>query len=335
MNDVMNVHLSRMLRSVFSNLAPLLDDPDVGEIMVNGEDKVWIERGGMLERVPVSFSSKEAGNAIQILAALSDREVGPRHGVLLDTSFGNMRVSAVLFPIATQGNALCIRKHAGMRHTVHDYLPCPSHFSPATEAEPQTGAAINWLHPVQAVLAGWISNRKNVLVSGGTSTGKTTFLNALIQMFPHSERLVVIEDTRELTIASPNFVSFEAHPEHQVTIRDLVKQTLRFRPDRIIVGEVRGGEAFDLLQAMNTGHAGCLGTLHANSAVDALHRLEQMVLQSGVEWPVSAIAQQISNCIDGVIHLGRVSGTRQIVDLIQVEGRHNGDYQTRSLFQAS
>ena len=173
----------------------------------------------------------------------------------------------------------------------------------------------------------------NILVSGGTSTGKTTFLNALIRVMPASDRLITIEDTRELIVDLPNHVSFEANASLAVTVRDLVRQTLRFRPDRIVVGEVRGGEAFDLIQAMNTGHDGCLGTLHANSAFDALGRMEQMVMQCGVDWSSEAIARQIASCIDGVIHLSRVGGVRQIENMIQVEGYRNGVYQTQTLLQ--
>ena len=334
MTTALNTHLFQMLDDAFTRLSPLLGDAAVREIMVNGEDNVWIERSGRMERYETSFSGKEAGNAIRILATLADREIGAGQGVLLDASLSGLRVSAVMFPVATRGHALCIRKHAGVSCQLEDYAPdgiLPSVPAVASDSWGEFRSPRN----LESVLRQWIETKKNVLVSGGTSTGKTTFLNALIRAMPPEERLVVIEDTRELSVELPNFVSFEAHEGHGVTVRDLVRQTLRFRPDRIVVGEVRGGEAFDLLQAMNTGHAGCLGTLHANSAQDALYRLEQMVMQSGIDWPSSSIARQIAGCIDGVIHLGRIGGARRIVDVVRVEGHRDGAYQTRSLLQAA
>ncbi|MDE2344810.1 MAG: CpaF family protein [Betaproteobacteria bacterium] len=333
MTTALNTHLLEMLDDALAKLSPLLGDAAVREIMVNGEDNVWIERSGNLERHAISFSGKEAGNAIRILAALADREIGAGQGVLLDASFSGLRVSAVMFPVATRGHALCIRKHAGMTCRLEDYAPDEAGRSArggAAEPSPQFQQSGR----LEIIVRQWVESKKNVLVSGGTSTGKTTFLNAMIRAMPPAERLVVIEDTRELTVELPNFVSFEAHEGHGVTIRDLVRQTLRFRPDRIVVGEVRGGEAFDLLQAMNTGHAGCLGTLHANSAQDALYRLEQMVMQSGIDWPSSSIARQIAGCIDGVVHLGRVGGARRIVDVVRVEGHQDGAYQTHSLLRS-
>ncbi|MDE1982799.1 MAG: CpaF family protein [Betaproteobacteria bacterium] len=334
MTTALNTHLFQMLDDAFTRLSPLLGDATIREIMVNGEDNVWIERSGRMERYETAFSEREAGNAIRILATLADREMGAGHSVLLDASLSGLRISAVMFPVATRGHALCIRKHAGVSCRLEDYAPDGASLSVSTAAADPAGE-FRFPGGLGSILKQWIETKKNVLVSGGTSTGKTTFLNAMIRAMSPEERLVVIEDTRELTVELPNFVSFEAHEGHGVTVRDLVRQTLRFRPDRIVVGEVRGGEAFDLLQAMNTGHAGCLGTLHANSAQDALYRLEQMVMQSGIDWPSTSIARQIAGCIDGVIHLGRVGGARRIVDVVRVEGHRDGAYQTRSLFQAA
>ena len=335
MNNDMNEHLAMMLQDAFSRLMPLLDDPSIREVMVNGEDNVWIEREGRLEKTTCRFSSNDARNVIQILATMTDREVGKRAGeTLFDAAFSNMRISAVLSPIATQGHALCIRKLAGMTKSLSDYLPeyltaIPNRNAPSLEWDE------NFRVPemVHGRLQQWVNSRMNIIVSGGTSTGKTTFLNALIRVMPAADRLITIEDTRELIVDLPNHVSFEANASLAVTVRDLVRQTLRFRPDRIVVGEVRGGEAFDLIQAMNTGHDGCLGTLHANSAFDALGRLEQMIMQCGVDWSSEAISRQIASCIDGVIHLSRMGGVRQIENMIQVEGYRNGSYQTQALLQ--
>lgn len=331
----LNAHLFQMLEDALASLAPLLGDVSVREIMVNGEDNVWIERRGALHRYETRFSGREAGNAIRILATLADSEIGIGHGALLDASISGLRVSAVLAPVATRGHALCIRKHAGVVCRIEDYVSEEAHLPVASMPTTSLAGEFHAPRRIAHILQQWVEGRKNILVSGGTSTGKTTFLNALIRAIPSSERLVVIEDTPELSVEIPNFVSFEAHAGFGVTVRDLVRQTLRFRPDRIVVGEVRGGEAFDLLQAMNTGHSGCLGTLHANSAVDALYRLEQMVLQNGIDWPASSIGRQIAGCIDGVVHLGRVSGARRIVDMAQVEGYRDGVYRMQSLLQAA
>ena len=335
MPTALNAHLFQMLEDALTNLAPLLGDPGIREIMVNGEDNVWIERRGTLERYPTRFSGQDAANAIRIMATLADSDIGGGHGVLLDAAISGLRISAALHPVATRGHALCIRKHSGVSCRIEDYFP---EGVPTQDCLVRGPSLIGEFHPsgrLEHVLGQWIEGRKNILVSGGTSTGKTTFLNALMRAISPSDRLVVIEDTRELVVEVPNFVAFEAHPGLGVSLRDLVKQTLRFRPDRIVVGEVRGGEAFDLLQAMNTGHSGCLGTLHANGPADALCRLEQMVLQSGIDWPAASIGRQIAGSIGGVVHLARVGGARRIVDVVQVEGYRDGVYRTQSLLQAA
>lgn len=323
-----------MLRDSLSPLVMLLDDPIVREVMINGADDVWVEREGYLYKTEHAFSSHEARNAIHILGTLAQRDVGRHNGPsLLDAAFNDMRVSAVLSPIATRGHALCIRKLAGATRSLADYLP--SLIPPpllAYEAEQTLSEGFRVSAEPLKHLNHWVSHRKNILVSGGTSTGKTTFLNALIKVMSYGDRIIAIEDPRELTINLPNYVTFEANQTLGVSVRDLVRQSLRFRPDRIVVGEVRGGEAFDLIQAMNTGHDGCLGTLHANSAHDALHRLEQLIMQSGVGWALEAISRHISSCINGVVHLTRRNGVRQIEKLISVEGYCDGAYQTQVLF---
>jgi len=333
MNPDMHQHLSLMLRDSLNPLVALLDDPMVREVMINGADDVWVERAGCLYKTEHAFSSYEARNAIHILGTMAQRDVGRHNGPsLLDAAFSGMRVSAVLSPIATKGHALCIRKLSGALRSLSDYLPQTPSVTTAQEARNLLSEGFQVAAEPLEQLTDWVKSRKNILVSGGTSTGKTTFLNALIKVMSCSDRIIAIEDPRELTIDLPNYVTFEANQTLGVTVRDLVRQSLRFRPDRIVVGEVRGGEAFDLIQAMNTGHDGCLGTLHANSAQDALHRLEQLVMQSGVGLALEAIARHISNCIDGVVHLTRRNGVRQIEKLISVEGYGDGHYQTHVLF---
>jgi pilus assembly protein CpaF len=333
MNPDMHQHLTLMLRDPLNPLVVLLDDPMVREVMINGADDVWVERAGCLHKTEHAFSSHEARNAIHILGAMAQGDVGRHNGPsLLDAAFSGMRVSAVLSPIAMRGHALCIRKLAGATRSLADYLPSSAPVATIQEAEKVLTEGFRVASEPLGQLTDWVKHRKNILVSGGTSTGKTTFLNALIKVMSCSDRIIAIEDPRELTIELPNYVTFEANQTLGVSVRDLVRQSLRFRPDRIVVGEVRGGEAFDLIQAMNTGHDGCLGTLHANSAQDALHRLEQLVMQSGVGLALEAIARHISNCIDGVVHLTRRNGVRQIEKLISVEGYCNGHYQTHILF---
>lgn len=328
----MSTSLFAMLQAAFSPLWDLMQDPDVREIMVNGENAVWVERSGTMLPVACRFSSREARNAITLLFTMARQESGKatKSGFFLDTLFLHMRVSAVLFPVSRHGDVLCIRKLGGARHDLKGFLCAPR--LPAHEdvaALPTTGHEED-----RPVLMDWLSQGYNILVSGSTGSGKTSFLNALLAALPATQRLVLIEDTHELSVPTPNHVSFEANPALGISIRDLVRQSLRFRPDRIVVGEVRGGEAFDLLQAMNTGHAGCMGTLHANNAPEAMRRLEQMVLQAGVQWPVEAVAQQVAQCIHGVVHLKREKGRRYIESMIRMEGYHNGKYQFSVVHQS-
>ncbi len=332
MDSFMSTSLFSMLQAAFSPLWDLMQDPDVREIMVNGEHAVWVERSGTLLPVECRFSAREARNAITLLFTMARQASGKTttSGFWLDTIFLHMRVSAVLFPVSRNGDVLCIRKLGGARHDLKGFLwtsslPAPGDVAIRSRSGSEEGSP---------VLMDWLDQGDNILVSGSTGSGKTSFLNALLCALPETQRLVLIEDTHELSVPTPNHVSFEANPALGISIRDLVRQSLRFRPDRIVVGEVRGGEAFDLLQAMNTGHAGCMGTLHANNAPEALHRLEQMVLQAGVQWPVEAVAQQVAQCIQGVVHLKREKGRRYIDSMIRVEGYHNGKYRFSVVHQS-
>ncbi len=310
-------YLESLLDDALGDLSRLLDEADVREVMVNAPDDVWVERAGRLEPVSLNFSAAATRTVIQVLAALSARTAGFEQArPLLDLGFRDWRVSAVLPPVAVRGPTLCLRKHGGRIFPLQQFTDGASVGSetipPAFDAPHRPDLHDQLLH--------WIRDRKNLLVSGGTGTGKTALLNALIAQIPETQRLVVIEDTRELRVEHPNRVIFEAHPAAGVTLRDLVRQALRFRPDRIIIGEVRGAEAFDLLQAMNTGHEGCLGTLHANSAGEALHRLVQLVLQAGMGWTEESIARQVGRTIGGIIQLGRVEGRRRVDHIQRVGG---------------
>lgn len=288
-------------------IAPLLEDPDITEIMVNGSQRVFIERRGLLTEVHgVSVDERNLMVAVKNIARALGDDISEERPILDSRLPDGSRVAAVLPPCSVGGTTLTIRKFQ-------------THFFTAEEL-----VRIGTL-PETVLLAvrDAIRRRRNVLLSGGTSTGKTTLLNALTAFIPEGDRVVVIEDTAELQIDRPNLVRFEARRAQghlpAVTIRELLRATLRHRPDRIILGEVRGGEAFDLLQALNTGHAGSLSTIHANSAEQALARFASCVVQSGVELPYQAVRYQMADAIDLVLHLGRCEGARLTEEVIRVE----------------
>lgn len=304
-------------------IAHLIQDPDVSEIMVNGGGRVFLERHGQLEEAEsVQLTEKNLQVAVRNIARTLGDDVSEEQPILDARLPDGSRVAAVLPPCSLGGTTLTIRKFQSAFFTADELV----RIGTLTEAG---------LGQLRAA----IEARQNILISGGTSTGKTTLLNALAAFLPASERIVVIEDTAELQVDKPNVVRFEARRAQRdlpaVSIRDLLKATLRHRPDRVIVGEVRGGEAYDLLQALNTGHAGTLSTIHANSASQALARLASCVLQAGVELPYVAIRQQIGDAISLVLHLERRLGVRCASELLHirryaVDGDH---YETDELLQ--
>jgi pilus assembly protein CpaF len=288
----------------------LILDPDITEIMVNGSRRVFIERAGLLEEVQdVRVDERNLKVAVKNIARALGDDVSEEKPILDSRLPDGSRVAAVFPPCSVGGTTLTIRKFQTKFFTADELV------------------RIGTLTPdVLAAVRTAIEANQNILISGGTSTGKTTLLNALAAFLPLSDRVVLIEDTAELQIDRPNLVRFEARREQAglpaVTIRELLRATLRHRPDRIIVGEVRGGEAFDLLQALNTGHSGTLSTIHANSAEQALARFSSCVVQSGIELPYQAVRYQIADAIDLVLHLARVNGTRLVKQLIRV-GRYD------------
>jgi len=289
-------------------IAHLIQDPDVSEIMVNGSQRVYVERNGVLSHAEgVTVDERSLQVAIKNIARLLGDDVSEETPILDARLPDGSRVAAVLPPCSLGGTTLTIRKfHAR-------FLTWQALIGVGMITE-------DLVILVRVALA----SRHNILISGGTGTGKTTLLNALATLLPESDRIVLIEDTAELTIAHPNLVRFEARREQPdaraVTIRDLLRATLRHRPDRIIVGEVRGAEAFDLLQALNTGHSGSLSTIHANSAEQALARFASCVLQSGIDLPYQAIRRLISESIDVVIHLERRRGVRLVTQVAHLTG---------------
>jgi pilus assembly protein CpaF len=294
----------------FGPLEPLLADESITEIMVNGPQKVFIERQGKLEKVKISFESDEH------LMRIIDRIVSPL-GRRIDESSpyvdarlpDGSRVNAIIPPLALNGPTLTIRKFSKTPLTVDDLIRFGS----------ITPEAIEFLNAC-------VNARLNVIVSGGTGSGKTTLLNILSGFIPGDERIVTVENAAELQLRQEHVVTLESRPPNiegkgEVTIRDLVINCLRMRPDRIVVGECRGGEALDMLQAMNTGHDGSLTTLHSNSPRDTLSRLETMCLMAGMDLPMRAIREQIASAVDLIVHEERMrDGSRKIVNITEVQG---------------
>ncbi len=288
----------------------LLEDKSINEVMVNAKDQIYVEKNGRLEKTQLRFSSDRA------ILSVIERIVSPL-GRRIDESSPTVdarlkdgsRVHVIIPPLALKGPTITIRKFSKIPYTIRDLVGFGSMTDKMSE-----------------FLKIAIKTRKNIIVSGGTGSGKTTLLNVLSNFIPDDERILTIEDAAELKLNQPHVVSLEARPANiegkgAITIRDLVRNALRMRPDRIIVGECRGGEALDMLQAMNTGHDGSLTTLHANSPRDGLSRLETLVLMSGMELPVKAIREQIKSAIDLIVQQTRFKdGARRISAIAEVQG---------------
>ena len=303
-------------------LEHLLDDQAVTEVMVNGPDQVWIERRGRLERVMLNDPLDAAA-----IEQLIERVVAPlglridRSSPLVDARLPDgSRVNAVVPPLAIDGPCLTIRRFGARRIPLADFC-----------------------HPeVEELLVRAVHARHNIIVSGGTGAGKTTLLNALAARIAEGERIVTVEDTAELQLPGAHVVRLEARPANaegagEVTVRDLVRNALRMRPDRIVVGEVRGPEALDMLQAMNTGHEGSLSTCHANGPVDAMRRIETMVLTGAVALPLAAVRDQMASALDLVIQVARrPDGSRSIIEVGEVcpDDPGNGPCRVRRLAAA-
>jgi pilus assembly protein CpaF len=287
----------RNLRSLLSPIAALIDDHEVTEIMVNGPTQVYVERRGKLERTSVRFAGSEAlMAAILGIAQYTGRSMGPGAQILEARLPDGSRIEAVIPPAAPDGPMLCIRRFSRCTLTLEELV--------ARGSVREEGAAL---------LRELIATRRNILVAGGTGSGKTSLLNAMASHIDEGQRVVVIEDARELQLPHEHVVQLEARPPDgrgrgEVTVRQLFKATLRLRPDRIVVGEIRGAEALELIQAMTSGHGGCLSTIHATSPRDALARLETMALMSDVELPHAALRAQVASAIDVVVQTSRVAG---------------------------
>ncbi len=294
----------------YGPIQAFLDDPSITEIMVLSDDAIYVERDGRLQLTDVRYLNQEHLRTVieRIVHAVGRRvdESSPSVDARLPDG---SRVNAIIPPLAVDGPQLTIRKFS-RRPLLADDLIRLGTYTPE----------------LSTFFDQCVDGRLNILVSGGTGTGKTTFLNTLSAAIPESDRIVTIEDAVELRLEQRHVVRLEARPANiegrgQVTIRDLVRNSLRMRPDRIVVGEVRGGEALDMLQAMNTGHEGSLSTLHANTPRDALSRLETMVLMAGYDLPIKAIREQVVGAVDMIIHLSRLrDGSRKVTKVVEVEG---------------
>lgn len=294
----------------YGPITPLLNDSEITEVMVNGHDKVYIEKNGKIELTDVYFrNNNHIMHVIEKIVTPLGRRIDESMPMVDARLPDGSRVNAIIPPLALNGPAITIRKFFKDPLTTEDLV----RFGTLT---PQ----------IIGFLEACVKGRLNIIVSGGTGSGKTTTLNILSSFIPNDERIVTIEDAAEIQLRQEHVITLESRPANiegkgAITIRDLVRNALRMRPDRIVVGEVRSGEALDMLQAMNTGHDGSLTTGHANSPRDMLSRLETMVLMAGMELPVKAIREQISSAIDLIIHQNRMrDGSRKITHITEVQG---------------
>ena len=306
-------------------LQSLMKDPEISEIMLKGENDLFIEKQGQIQKIkPWQISNAELNQFMDQMLTPLGRHVDEASPVVDGRLPDGSRLNIVMPPIALQGPVITIRKFQIYFQTLEDLI--------------QNGTLPK---NMQSFLENQIQDRKNILISGGTSSGKTTFLNILASCIPEEERILTIEDAAELHIQKPHVISLEARPSNlegkgEMSIRTLVQTALRMRPDRLIIGECRGAETFDMLQAMNTGHKGCLTTCHSNSTRDALKRIETLALLSGLDLPLQAIREMVVSAIDTCIHLERLPhGKRKLKQVSQLIGLEGQVYQTEEIYPST
>ncbi|MEI6085167.1 MAG: CpaF family protein [Verrucomicrobiota bacterium] len=309
----------------YGPIEPLLRDPTVTEVMVNRADQVYCERFGKIELADVQFRDNDhIRHVIDKIVTPLGRRVDESSPMVDARLPDGSRVNAIIPPLSLNGPVITIRKFSVDPYTIEDLIG----FGTVTQA-------------MAAFLAACVKVKLNIIVSGGTGSGKTTFLNVLSSFIPEGDRIVTVEDAAELKLHQQHVVRLESRPcniegEGEVNIRDLVRNCLRMRPDRIIVGEVRGGEALDMLQAMNTGHDGSISTVHANTPRDALSRLETLVMMSGMDLPSRAIREQVASAVHLIVQIGRLSdGSRKVLNVSEVQGMEGNVIVLQDLFSYS
>lgn len=342
MSDVITLG-DQVLQTLYHELKPLqgfLDDASVQEVMVNSPKAIFVEKMGKTFKVDVELAPESLRSLIVTLGNSNVKSTR----VIMDARLPGLRLAATMPPVGIHGPALCIRRHANVHFSVDDYITSGA-FSPS-----QTRGGADALGRREAIegqgiseggqaLAGFFERlvrmRENFIVTGSTSSGKTAFLNMLVQFIPSDERVVTIEDTSELSLPVPNWLAFEAHPEHGADVRALVKHALRNRPSRIIVGEGRGAEFFDILDAYNTGHPGSTVTYHSNSAAQALPRLENMIRMApeASNWPLHDLRAQIAATFGYIVHCSNAGGVRGPSEVLAIRGCTDGQYELNSLFR--
>jgi len=317
-----NSTLRQFVEGFFRPVASELDDPTVSELMINGPFEIFVERGGTIKRSAASFDSRaELLSALRATAQYLGRPFDESHPILEGRLPDGSRLEAVLDPIAYGGPCVSIRKHNTQTVTLAQLVEW--------NALSEAGVSL---------LRACVSDAKNIIVAGGTGTGKTSLLRCISTLIPPDLRVVTIEDARELHLRLPHVVSLESRPpdtrgKGSVTIGDLFVASLRLRPDRIVIGELRGGEALDLIQAMTSGHGGCMSTVHASSPIDTLRRMETMALYRGLDLPLMALRAQIASAVDVVVQVKRcTTGRRYVSEIAQVLSLDNNmQYQVKPL----
>lgn len=297
-------------REALSPLHAVFADESINEIMINGPHDVFIRQRGPDRRLDVQLPAKSIETAITLLASMSDKTVGV-DARILSARLPGFRVEACLPPVAVKGPSMCIRRHASRILSLDEYIRSGT----LTRDQAQ-------------VIQGIVANRANFLIAGGTFSGKTTLMNCILSLINPDHRLFVVEQVQELKLSAPNAVLFECDPEQGVTARRLVKMGMRYSPDRILLGELRGEEAYDWLDASNTGHPGSAATIHADSAPEALNRLESLVLMADSKMPYEAIQQRIAQTVNYVLHIQHENGVRRLSQICRVDGfdRSTGKY---------
>ena len=325
----------------FESLSPLhyvIHAADVAEVMINRHDSIWVERRGVLTKLDVVLDPFKVEGAVRSLASSVEKSAvrGTEQGII-NAGHKGLRIAAVMQPTAIDGHALSIRRHRETNLSLADYAQAGA-FSlrnATTQEEEPIFLGGEEDEALARALEQLMIRRKNVIVAGGTSSGKTTFLNALAGKVPADDRVLTIEDTMELKLSVPNQVRLLSNKDKGVTTQHLVALALRFRPDRIFVGEVRFGEAFDMLQALNTGHDGGMASLHASSARSALSRLESMALLGippGSGWKLDDMRKLIADCIHYVVHMKRTGEMRHVSEIIEIKGFRDNDYDIKRVF---